>query len=175
AAMSIDSKNAFGTVAIEKAMTIVYNNRKLRDSYRLLNFQYGRCSRVLFLDKAGRIVAKIDVQQGVKQGDSLGTAVYDVAEAPDLARVSLMNPDIEVWAIHDDVRFLGPPDKCTKAFDDWVAICCERNTEVQPTKSVLIYTAEPPLSQAVLTWLEQRKVKLERKSATICGGIVAVD
>src|SRR6185437_1947459 len=108
-----------------------------------------------------------------RQGDPLGSWLHDLSLADDLELVAAMNPAVEVWALHDDVRFMGPIELLPKAFDDWVKISSKANTVVQPAKSRLITWHPEHVTEPIKAWMHANRVKLETNAAVVAGGIVA--
>ena len=173
AAIHIDSKNAFNTRSRRKILDTCLSNPYLVHSHKLLWLKYGKPTRIFYLGKRGSIVAQIESQQGVGQGDPLGTDAHDASMKDDLEEAAYNNPDVEIWALHDDVWGIGAPDKLPQFFDDYVKIAARSNTEVQPAKSECAYFDSLPLSQSFQTWAQQRGVRIETKAIEVAGAIVA--
>ena len=95
--------------------------------------------------------------------------------APDLEELARLHPDMEVHAIHDDVFALGPIEKMKPLFDDYRAIASRSNTTVNPGKSEILYFDTKPISEEMLKWMADEKIKLKTAAASVAGAIVAKD
>jgi hypothetical protein len=174
-AMAADSENAYNKRKKQKIADSILGNPKLSHSHKLYHWSYGRPTRILMQDRNGKIVAVISSEEGVRQGDPLGSNGHDASMAPDLAELARRHPKVETRSVHDDVFGIGPVEELMPWFESYKEIARPSNTTVQPAKSVLMYRGDKPIPADMMQWVQEQKIQLKTDAAVVVGTIVAKD
>jgi len=140
-AVSVDITNAFNTRSRGQILEELYNHPQLNFLWRIANFSYGKPSHLLLMDN-GRIASTFLSQQGVRQGDVLGSALF--ALSMDKLYNAIDNPDVVRVAIMDDLYIVGHSlqvadsfdrfEKLVSAHDTGLAINFKKSMAILPTK-----------------------------------------
>lgn len=97
-----DVKNAFNEIDRGHVMTEVFNDPKLQQANRLINFTYGRETKLLLNGNT-----TLSSRQGVRQGDGSGSWCYAVGAHPVYKKVADKHAGVDVLAITDDAAVVS--------------------------------------------------------------------
>jgi hypothetical protein len=112
AALAVDFKNAFNERRRDEILTVLLEESKLQSMWRLAHWAYSASTPLLTIGDSGNYEARLQSRQGVRQGDPLGSLLFDLSMKHIYAQVRAEVPDVHAFAIHDDLTFVGAPNKC---------------------------------------------------------------
>ena len=105
--LKCDFQNAFNERKREQVISDLFDEDSLQPIWRLSHWAYKVPSELLVLDN-GEICASISSEQGVKQGDGLGSLLFSLSMQR-LYRLSTRNAQrVRCVAVADDLNLVGP-------------------------------------------------------------------
>jgi len=126
-AISVDIKNAFNTRNRAHILANVYNRPALNLLWRISHFSYGTPSQLLVMDR-GHVIGTFQSQEGVRQGDVLGSALFALSMV-EIFQASRENTVLPI-AIMDDFYLVGSPPDVASAFNHFET-ALEKDTGLQ--------------------------------------------
>ena len=176
ACLKIDIKNAFNTRSRAHCLTSLFRHQSLSSLWRMARWAYEGTSPVWFLSH-GSVVDTIRFCIGVKQGDPLGSVLFDLSIAEMLQATSQVDPSIQVLADHDDVFLIGEAPKFQKVFEFFQGNASCHGSVVAKSKCELLYFHQEaaPLPVAVREWIQADAIRLQTKAAVVLGAPIGRD
>jgi len=100
--LALDIANAFNTIDRAHVMREFYKHDELEPAFKIMGFSYSEPTILWLRGEHGNIVKQISSQQGVRQGDPLGSLSFAVALQPAIHNTLESFPQLKIVAIHDD-------------------------------------------------------------------------
>ena len=134
--LSVDMRNAFNSRDRGQILGAVYTNDKLQLLWRLVDWAYGRPSK-LWVFEEGRITNSMESTQGVKQGDPLASFLFALSMSRLYSEAERASGATLV-AVQDDVFLLGEVDKVVAGFKALKWGLRGTGLSIEPTKSTAL-------------------------------------
>lgn len=139
--ISVDLTNAFNARSRHTVLSSFYDIPELAGLARLVHWTYGsRTPLFLFQDRVCH--GKLWSEEGVRQGDVLGSLLFALSIQDGLRRAGAASPALVV-AIHDDVTIVGRRNAVRRSFCTFVRNVCgllHRPPGTPPSDVVLNHT-----------------------------------
>jgi hypothetical protein len=103
--LKLDVKNAFNSLHRHVALEELFQTPELHECWRLAHFAYSTQSSLIFHPPRQQPTL-IPSTRGVRQGDPIGSMMFDVALQPVLSALARSRNVIDVVAIHDDIHIV---------------------------------------------------------------------
>ena len=173
AVVHLDQKDAFARRSRASIMESWFSQPALAPMWRIMNFRYKAKAPVYFHDRSGQIQMKLWSTEGVQQGDSVGTAAFDIDIAQDHAIAIEVDGDVQIVALHDDTYVIGPPERLRPVVNALVTAMQQRNSVVQKQKSEFLYHHNAPLPAEVQQWIQEDGFIMRTDAVVVAGGVIA--
>ena len=108
--LKCDFQNAFNERKREQILQELFCQDRLRPLWRLSHWAYKASSELLVMDN-GAICMTIDSEQGVKQGDGLGSLLFSLSVQGVYRRVTRNVNNVRCVAVADDLNLVGLQQK----------------------------------------------------------------
>jgi hypothetical protein len=175
ACLKIDIKNAFNTRSRAHCLTSLFKHQSLARLWRLAAWLYAERSPIWFLSR-GSIIETLFSIVGVKQGDPLGSVLFDLSIAEVLELASKVDPNVKVLADHDDIFLVGRPQQLQNVFVALTAAAARHGSVVALQKCELLFFHPPELLPVdVSAWLARDQIKLRSDAAIVLGAPIGRD
>ena len=140
--VALDLTNAFNTRSRRVILDTLYSTPELSSLYRLVHWLYGAPTPLQFFHNKCH-VATLWSEEGVRQGDVLGSVLFALSIQAALIRATTECPDVSIVAVHDDITLVGPVDAAFRSYSVLVDNICgppeeiPRDVRLNSTKSVV--------------------------------------
>ena len=121
--VSLDLTNAFNARSRHVILDSLYCRPELASLFRLVHWLYGDSTPLHFFND-NSYISTLWSEEGVRQGDVLGSVLFALS-IQDALQSSLQDaPDSLLIAVHDDITIVGPPAAAHRVFARIVANVC---------------------------------------------------
>jgi hypothetical protein len=166
--LSLDCSNAFGSVQ-RPAMVEGAKNCGAQELLPTIRAMYASES-VAHVRVTDGSYEKISISRGVRQGDSLGPAIFAVALLPILEECRGLFPGARLRSYHDDVNVCGPPHEVYQAFAFLKPKLSAIGLQLNPAKSNILVNV--PLAPEAFAPFEAEGFKPPSTSLELLGSII---
>jgi hypothetical protein len=166
--MSIDCSNAFGNAQREamREGAIACGAEELE---RPIQASYAT-SAVGLVRLTDGTHERIDITRGVRQGDSLGPAIFAVTILPILVEGRDLFPAVTIRSYHDDINICGPPAEVLQTFAFLKPKLSGIGLQLNAAKSNILVNAMP--SQTAFAPFAEAGFKPPSTSLEMLGSII---
>ncbi len=116
---SVDIDNAFNSKSRALMAEALFDREELAALWRFFLWCYG-VRALLFLFHRTRYVSHLWSEEGVRQGDVLGSFLFALSLQPALKAAQGQHQSVRILAFHDDIYFLGRPVPVADAFSVFI-------------------------------------------------------
>jgi len=143
--LKCDFQNAFNERKREQILHELFSQDRLRPLWRLSHWAYKAPSELLVLDN-GNICTSISSEQGVKQGDGLGSLLFSLSVQWIYRLVTREAKRVRCVAVADDLNLVGPASEVLRAFDNLSVDIRDTGLRLRASKCGLLWphNAPPP-------------------------------
>ena len=157
--MKCDVRNAFNERKREQILATLYRNDSLRPIWRIANWAYGSPSDLLVLDR-GSFRAIIPSEQGVKQGDCLGSFLFALSMQQSYAACCADLPEVQQVAVADDLNLVGSAASVMKAFGRYEAGLTASGLSLNYAKCGILWPHRTAVPAALKVFASSRKIPI---------------
>ena len=176
AVLSFDARNCFNEMDRKNIMQEVFKHDELSDIWPLVGWAYGVPSPLWVQDPSdGSLVERLNSEQGVRQGDVLGSKLICVALRPVLEELNKKFPNVRVLSIIDDVNLGGSPSEVVQAGLLFVELASKIGYTVRFGKCKMLWFHDTPLPADATDQLRNWGVPVVRDATIILGVPVGRD
>ena len=115
--LKCDFQNAFNERKREQILSALFKQDLLQPLWRLSHWAYETPSELLVFNN-GDVCASISSEQGVKQGDGLGSLLFSLSMQDLYTQVTRNVQHVRCVAVADDLNLVGPVKEVSRVFDD---------------------------------------------------------
>ena len=171
--LKCDLKNAFNERNRSQILQELFKYDNLRPLWRLAHWAYRAPSSLLVFDR-GIHVDTISSEQGVKQGDCLGSFLFSLSVHPLYLDSARGLDQITQVAIADDRNLVGPPEQVFTAFENFDKALVTRRTglTLRKEKCGLLWPHPEPLPEAVRALAARHGVPVSLGTMETLGALV---
>ena len=172
--LKCDFKNAFNERKREQILSTLFDENSLRPLWRLSHWSYKAPSELLVLDNGG-ISASIRSEQGVKQGDGLGSLLFSLSVQSLYRRATRNVRNVRCVAVADDLNLIGPVGEVLRVFDDLSSDIRDTGLRLRASKCGLLWPHRTHLPAEFSKAAENRSIPIFHESMVTLGAPVGFD
>ena len=172
--LKVDFKNAFNTLSRSSFRAALLRNWELGPLYRIVQFAYGAASPLMSRLTHGAKECRISSEQGVRQGDPLGPALFCLAinqGIRDALEVDI-NHSVSCKAYMDDVNLIGPPEAVLIVFSRLREVMRGIGLEINLTKTELVDFSGLELPASVTQQIRDLGIQFSTSQSSLLGAAI---
>jgi hypothetical protein len=145
----------------------IYNTPAARPMSRLYHWAYGLKSQLALLQE-GQVCEWIASEQGVRQGDVLGSLAF--ANSMHQAYSMCASENVTPIAVADDLRLVGRARDTWESYKIFEAYCHDKSIPLAPDKCEILWPHSCPPPQWLVEQTAERNMKLICNSVSVAFG-----
>jgi hypothetical protein len=170
-AFLLDMVNAFNEQNRASIITTLLSHPQLAIMFRLAHWTY-RSPTALRLNNGHVILS----QNGVKQGETLGSLLFALSMRSDYAEAASLHADtVRLFAVMDDATFVGPAPDAHECSVHLCKLLNRKGLKINYPKSTVLSHSSNQLPEQVTRWIEQHSVTLEHNATPLLGAPIGWD
>ena len=166
--ISTDISNAFNTRSRSQILSTLFKEVKLAPLWRLVHWSYGSSSPLLLMNQ-GKVITVLNSEEGVKQGDNLGSLLFALS-MKDIYSDSIHGLDCHAVSIMDNFYIFGTPLQAVKALTRFESALTTSHTGL--TLNIDKSLALGPNDSKVSDLFIQRHIHYDTKLLPALGGVI---
>jgi hypothetical protein len=170
--LKLDFSNAFNARSRSDIARALYSRPETASLWRLFQASYGAPTPLLYFDSERQLIARLSSQQGVRQGDPLGSFAFALSMQELYEAVADVSGVVVAVAVHDDLTVTGPIGALTEVFALVSRHCTAASgLSLNPPKCKLLPGALSP-TPTVRKFCVETKVGLCDRFMPLLGAVV---
>ena len=170
-AFLVDIENAFNTEDRSWILRTIYETKELKPMWGIVDYTYGSDS-ILRLPGGFEIRSR----NGVKQGDTLGSAEFAMSKHSAYKTAHSVHPDsVRLFAVLDDATLVGPAQHTIDCVTKLEECIIEHGQRFNWSKCKFLSHHDNVLDAAVIEFLSSHNVPIIRDATTLLGGPIGWD
>ena len=166
-----DISNAFNAKSRAKILSEIYATPTLEPCWRIVHWTYGSESTLRLTNGT-----TIKSQNGVKQGETLGSLMFAVSMHRMYQEAANVHPDtVRLFCVMDDATFVGPAQHVIDCVARFVELLQQENLHMNFTKCAFLSHKDNQLPPAVSEFLQQRSVPIVHDATMLLGAPIGWD
>jgi hypothetical protein len=167
--LKLDITNAFNQRKRSEIAAALHSNPLTKPLWHLFHAVYGHCNAGLLYEPNGKLAARIDLAEGVMQGDVLGSFAFALSMQPLYEQAVRGAGLISAVAVQDDFTVVGTVVSVRTAFAAFSRLCTQHGIALNLGKCKVLWPHDAPVPEQVTGFAHDQGMQLITGSMELLG------